>query len=254
MPRLKLTIAYTGARYAGWQIQSFTTRPGPPTIQGELEKAVERLLGRHVRILGAGRTDAGVHAEGQTAHMDIAAPAPDIHWLRAFRALLPPDIAVLAVEKAPDSFHARHSAVAKQYTYGIWKTRDYVPPRLAAYVWDHAGLDEARMEEAAAFLVGSHDFASFQNAGADGKNGTVRTVHAIQRQQVNGLHTLWHFHGNGFLKQMVRNMMGLLVYAGLGKIAPADVADMLAARSRTALPSPTAPARGLTLARVIYPG
>ena len=249
MPRLKLTIAYRGAGFAGWQVQACRL----PTVQGELERAAERILGMHVHIQGAGRTDAGVHAEGQVAHMDIPDLPREIRWQRAFRSLLPPDIAVLAVEEVHPSFHAQHSALAKQYVYAVWKTRDYAPPRLADYVWELGGMDEARMEKAAAHLVGVHDFSSFRNAGADMKSDAIRTIHAIRRRPVNGLLTLWHFQGNGFLKQMARNMMGLLAYAGLEKIAPEEVPAILAARNRAALPSPTAPARGLTLTGVIYP-
>ncbi len=250
MPRLKLTVAYVGTAFAGWQIQA-KAPARPRTVQEELEKAVAALTGGHVRVHGAGRTDSGVHAEAQVAHLDLPTPSRPVDWLRAFNALLPQDLSVLAVEKVTEDFHARFSATGKHYAYALWLARCAVPPRLRPFVWECGPLDLPAMEEAALHLIGTHDFASFRNAGTDVET-SVRTLRSIQREELSPLHHIWHFQGNGFLKQMVRNLMGLLVSVGRGKTAPAEVPGLLAAQDRTALPSATAPAKGLTLVRVLY--
>lgn len=251
MPRLKLTVAYVGTDFAGWQIQEFKTRARPRTVQGELEKAVAVLTGQPVRVHGSGRTDSGVHAEAQIAHLDVPDTGRSINWMRSFAALLPHDLSVLAVEEAPEKFHSRFDAVGKQYSYALWLDRPAVPPRLRPFVWETGPLDRTAMEQAANALLGEHDFSSFRNAGAD-ISGSVRTIHSIRCEALSPAHQLWHFEASGFLKQMVRNLMGLLVYAGRGKIAPDTISGVIAAQNRRALPSPTAPAKGLTLVRVLY--
>lgn len=256
MTRLKLTVAYTGSAYAGWQIQA--REAGEDTIQGQLERALERVAGCPARVHGAGRTDAGVHAEGQVAHVDV--PDSRVDWRRALNAHLPRDIRVLAAEAAPSGFHARYSAVGKWYAYGLYCGHEPVPPRLEPFVWAVPRLDTCAMESVAALLTGRHDFASFQNAGTPVAN-TVRTITAIRREAGSAAPfscppawpvETWFFHGDGFLKQMVRNLVGLLVWAGRGKVDAQRAAVWLAAGDRRAVTSPTAPAKGLTLMRVEY--
>ncbi len=261
MSRLKLTLAYEGTRYAGWQLQSPGDRPEPATVQGELERAVASIAGRRIPLHAAGRTDAGVHAEGQVCHLDLPEDGnASLDWKRALNALLPFDIRIMQAERVPLSFHARNSAVGKRYAYSLWMHRDKALPRIRNFVWSTPALDLARMREASAHLLGERDFASFQNTGTPMKS-TVRSLFSLDFRQgmVAGLVCPpdWPvvtlvFEGNGFLKQMVRNLTGLLVWTGLGKIAPAAVPGILAARKRAALPSPSAPACGLTLLDVFY--
>lgn len=258
LTRLKLTLSYTGTAYAGWQIQSEKQRR--PTVQGEIEKALNRVAGRSVRVHGSGRTDSGVHAEGQTAHADVPRKTR-MDWRRALNVSLPRDIRVLEAREVPGDFHARHDAVGKLYAYTLYMDRSGTPPRLAPFAWTTPALDLTAMEKVAALLTGTHDFASFRNVGTPVTN-TVRTIWSIQC--VSGRAgpfvcpedwpaATWFFHGDGFLKQMVRNLMGAIVWAGLGKLRAADVAAGLAAKDRKAVSSPTAPPEGLTLARVEYP-
>lgn len=257
--RLKLTISYAGTAYAGWQIQAASQAQS--TVQKELETALSRIAGRAVRVHGAGRTDSGVHAEGQAAHADV--PRRDgFDWQKALNATLPRDIRILNACIVPDAFHARYSATGKLYAYSLFIGMGNTPPRLAPFVWTTPPLDTAAMAEAAAILTGSHDFAAFQNTGTPVKD-TVRNLWRIQCETgVSGPFRCpedwpvmtWFFHGNGFLKQMVRNLMGLMVWVGLGKLGTADVAACLAGKDRTAVPSPTAPPEGLTLMRVEYAG
>ncbi|MCC8193241.1 MAG: tRNA pseudouridine(38-40) synthase TruA [Deltaproteobacteria bacterium] len=256
--RLKLTLSYLGCAYAGWQIQADT--PGTGTVQGELERALGSIAGHPVRVHGAGRTDSGVHAEGQVAHADV--PDKPVDWRRALNAKLPRDIRVLSAEPVSGDFHARFDAVGKLYAYTLFSGSCPVSPRLEPFVWTTPPLDLASMAAAAGVLTGRHDFASFRNTGTPGSD-TVREIWSIRHEAglagsfrcpENWPVSTWFFHGNGFLKQMVRNLMGVMVWAGLGRVAPDDVAACLAAKDRQAVPSPTAPARGLTLMRVEYPG
>lgn len=259
MQRLKLTIAYVGTRFSGWQLQDYKTRKQPRTVQGELETVIRRLLGSRgpgpddapLRVFGAGRTDAGVHAEGQVAHLDIPDDVRLEDWPRGFSALLPPDMAVTSIERAAPDFHARSSAIGKRYSYEVWLDRSHLPPRLRDFTWQTGPLDIAAMEQAVSPLLGTHDFASFQNSGSEVKT-TTRTITSIQCENIGPSRLLWHFEADGFLKQMVRNLMGLLVQVGQGKLEADRVPDFLAARNRQALPSPTAPAQGLTLMKVFY--
>lgn len=257
MKRLKLTLAYTGAAYAGWQIQAAGQRKS--TIQEELEKVLTRLAGIPVRVHGAGRTDSGVHAEGQVAHVDV--PDKNVDWARALNALLPVDIRVMKVERVPGDFHSRYDAAGKLYAYTLYMGPDPVPPRLEPYVWHTPVLNLVAMDAAAAILTGRHDFASFQNTGTPVAD-TTRTVWSITREYgVAGPAccledqpvATWFFHGEGFLKQMVRNLMALLVHAGQGKAGPDEIRRYLEAKDRRLVPVATAPAKGLTLLRVEYP-
>lgn len=246
MPRIRLTLAYTGTHYHGWQLQAHG-----PTIQGTVEAALERLVGVPTRVHGAGRTDAGVHAVGQVAHFDVAHEKRHIPWQRALNAVLPGDICVREAGEVDADFHARFSATAKEYSYTLWTEPAFVLPQRRPFTWATGPLDLAAMDAAARHLVGTHDFASFQNAGTPVQD-TCRTLTTITRSPGP---TPWEwtlrFEANGFLKQMVRNIVGLLVAVGRGRITEAAVPGILAARDRKAAPS-TAPAQGLCLEWVRY--
>ena len=259
MPRLKLTVAYEGTRYEGWQLQ--TRRGEPPlTIQGELERALAHILGRRAPVHGAGRTDGGVHAEAQVCHVDIPARNVGVDWMQAVNMQLADDVRVLDVEWVDESFHARRSAVGKRYAYTLWMGRHKAPPRLQAFVWSCPALDWTRIAPTIPKLVGEHDFASFQNSGAK----VAHTVRALRKVDILPGHAAnlvcppdWPvvtliFEGNGFLKQMVRNLVGLLVWVGQGKLSAQDIPAVMTAKNRRALASPSAPARGLTLLEVLY--
>lgn len=247
MGRIKLTLAYDGTDFSGWQLQ-----PGCRTVQGALERAISGVVKKPVRVHGSGRTDAGVHALGQVAHFDAPESSGHIPWKKALNPNLPGDVRVLSAEAVPDSFHARYSALSKTYSYCLWLDRDGLLPQRRRFVWACGGLDLAAMAEAATVLLGEHDFAAFQNTGTDVKT-TVREVTAID--QVSGEYpdeVVWRFTATGFLKQMVRNMVGCLVEAGRGRIAPEQVRAVLKGCDRTQAP-PTAPPQGLTLESVEYP-
>ncbi len=246
MPRIRLTLAYTGTHYHGWQLQ----RSGP-TVQGVLENALQRLAGQPVRVHGAGRTDAGVHALGQVAHFDIPDHRGHLPWQRALNALLPDDICVRQAETVPPDFHARFSATAKEYTYTLWTEANFLLPQRRPWTWAVGPLDLAALDAAATYLLGTHDFASFQNTGTP-ITDTCRTLMLLTREPGP---TPWEitlrFRANGFLKQMVRNLVGLLVAISQGRLTPTVIPDILAARNRAAAPA-TVPPQGLCLERVFY--
>ena len=257
--RLRLTLAYEGTRYAGWQMQA-PCPGGKETVQAAVERALAGIIGSRVPVHAAGRTDAGVHAEAQVCHADVPIKRAGMDWVRALNTKLEPDIRIFRGEIVPRSFHSRKNAKAKVYAYSLWTGRNKALPRVQAFVWSVPALDVSSMTEAAAHLLGRHDFSSFQNTGTPLRD-TVREI--ITLDMVPGrigplacprewpVFTLL-VRGDGFLKQMVRNIAGMLVWAGLGKVRPADVPGILAARDRRALPSPSAPAQGLTLMEVIY--
>ncbi len=269
MARIKLVIAYTGTDFVGWQIQSAglthlsCSAGGQRTVQQALEQAVYAMLGTPVRIHGSGRTDSGVHAEGQVAHMDVPDAKAMLDWRRALNAHLPKDIAVLDARVVSNAFHARFDAIKKRYTYRLWLSRDFVLPQRRPFVHAVGQLDIAAMDAAARHMTGRQDYASVQNAGTD-PSSTIRTVYAITRTEAffatNGttdhtpmpLELAWHFEADGFLKQMVRNMMGLLLWVGTGKCHPDQIPAIMTSRDR-AQAAPTAPAHGLTLKYVLYP-
>jgi len=247
MPRFLLTLAYDGTDFSGWQLQA-----GDRTVQGEVEASLARLVGAPVRVHGSGRTDAGVHALGQTAHFDCPEERAAVPWQRALNATLPPDVRVLRCDRVAADFHARYHALAKTYEYGLWHQGGFCLPQRRRFVWNCGPLDFAAMDEASRLLAGTHDFAAFQNTGTPVKS-TIRTVSDISRHPgPTPSETVWRFTADGFLKQMVRNLMGCLVACGRGRIAPADAARILGGADRALAPA-TAPARGLTLIGVAYP-
>ncbi|SIO01056.1 tRNA pseudouridine(38-40) synthase TruA [Halodesulfovibrio marinisediminis] len=257
MPRIKITVAYIGTRYVGWQIQPPKVEHPQPTIQGEIEKVLTAVTGTLVRVHGSGRTDSGVHADAQVAHFDLPEKWARVNWQKVFTTKLPHDIAVTSVETIDDEFHSRFSSIGKSYTYTLWLNNKYVLPARYPFVWKTGPLDIAAMETAAESLTGEHDFASFQNIGTD-ITRTVRTMTRIshncpdyaQRESLPD-ELVWTFEATGFLKQMVRNLMGTLVACGRHKITPESVLDILAAKDRTVAPA-TAPACGLCMHKVFY--
>jgi len=248
LPRLKLVVAYEGTDFAGWQFQ-----PEQRTVQGELERALSSICGRDVRVHGAGRTDAGVHALGQVAHCDVPERRAGVDWPRALSSMLPDDLAVLAAEPAAQDFHARKHALSKTYVYSLAVERRYDLPQRRRFAWATGPLDKTAMKRAAAHLVGRRDFAGFMNLGTP-VHSTVRALELAEgRAGTFPGEVDWVFKADGFLKQMVRNMVGLLAEVGRGKLDPDRVPQVLALADRDKAPYATAPAHGLCLARVAYP-
>jgi tRNA pseudouridine38-40 synthase len=261
----KLTLAYDGTAYHGWQVQ-----PGLSTVQGTLADAIERLTGERVLPQGSGRTDAGVHALAQVASCVLEASIPPANLLRALNRVLPQCIRVRSAEHVPEDFHARHSAIAKTYEYRIFPlpteggslevdAGSICEPFLSRYVWScpwPVSLD--LLNDAAAHILGTHDFASFaasdpdlQTRGAQPKPPPIRTIHRSSWQLRDGL-AVYRVTGSGFLHHMVRNLVGTFVQAGAGRLDPETIPSILGARDRSAA-GPTAPAQGLFLVSVEYP-
>ena len=240
----KLTIAYDGTDYVGWQRQATG-----PSIQGLLEDALKPIEGAAVTVHGAGRTDAGVHALAQVASVQLTAAIDAATLGRALNAVLPPDVRVVGVEETASDFHARFSAIGKRYEYRVVNGA-VVLPFDHRYVWHvPQRLDIRAMTEASKALVGRHDFGAFQAAG-QATHSTERTIQSIEWRDASPRLTL-HIQGDGFLRHMVRTIVGTLVEVGLGRRDAADVARILASRDRSQAGA-TAPAKGLFLAAVLY--
>jgi len=271
----KLTLAYDGTPFRGWQVQ-----PGEITVQGELQAALGRITGESPLPQGSGRTDAGVHALGQVASFALAAPIPAESLHRALNRTLPPSIRILETKKVPGTFHARHSAVAKTYEYRIFRGA-LCPPFLARYVYACAWpMDVAALEESARAFFGEHDFLSFAAVDPDlasrrmdadappegeptpragfqidpAATATVRKIFLSgweERQTETGPLLVYRVRGNGFLHHMVRNLVGTMLEVGRGHLNAGEIPGIFAARCR-AVAGPTAPARGLFLHSVEY--
>ncbi len=247
MRTLRLTIAYDGAEFAGWQLQS-----NARTVQGVIEQGLARLCGLPLRPNAAGRTDSGVHASGQV--LSLALPdgldLPAKAFVYGLNRFLPEDVAVLAAAEAPEGFDARRDAVAKHYRYRILNrtTRHPLLRRSHWLIYRRLAID--RMREAAAALLGRHDFAAFRASDCQAKS-TIRRLDRLEL--VAGVPDEWIFEveGPAFLKHMVRNLVGTLVEVGYGQRSPADIQRLLASRDRR-LAGRTAPAHGLTLVSVKY--
>jgi tRNA pseudouridine38-40 synthase len=255
MPAFRLTLAYDGTGFEGWQSQS---RGSARTVQGEVESALRRLSGgERVALCAAGRTDSGVHALGQVVSfsLDRGIQAGDL--LRALNGMLPHDVRVLEAALAPESFHARRSARSKLYRYLLDTGPLQLPTRRPWAGHTPWRLDEARVREAAGLYIGRHDFASVASAGGSALT-TIRTVTRSEARFLEpeapgpGPTLLYEVEADGFLRRMVRSLVGGLVAAGRGAVSVADLRRALEARDRRAWPPP-AEARGLALVRVDYP-
>jgi tRNA pseudouridine38-40 synthase len=274
LPSFKITLAYDGAEFSGWQAQ-----PGRRTVQGELERAWLEITGETVRLNAAGRTDAGVHAAGQVVSVESATNIPPESLVHALNSKLPEDAAVQLVERVADGFHATHDAKFKRYRYTIFN--DARRPVFARkYAWHiPPPLDVAAMQAGGAQMIGTHDFACFQSVGSE-RESTVRTIFAVDVLSSsapgsargsatlsktlcpNELHTdpraepgarvvTIDVEGDGFLYNMVRTIAGTLVEVGRGKRPPEWVAEVIAAKDRCAA-GQTAPAHGLCMQWVAY--
>jgi tRNA pseudouridine38-40 synthase len=281
MTHWKLTLAYDGTSFHGWQIQ-----PGLATVQGLLSDALFRIAGERVLPQGSGRTDAGVHALGQVASFSLGASIPASNLHRALNDVLPASVRVLAAENVSADFHARHSAVAKTYEYRIFplrarrvagadslrsETGNICPPMLAPYVWPcRWPLDLDALKESSGHVAGEHDFTSFAASDPDAamrtslsaretegsspedlRASSVRRISQSEWDEADGL-LIYRVTANGFLHHMVRNLVGTFVECGAGRLAPSTIPEILAACNRSAA-GPTAPASGLFLVSVEYP-
>ncbi len=248
MRRLKLTVEYDGTDFRGYQVQG----QGERTVQSVLGQAVSTLVPREkITLHGAGRTDVGVHALGQVVSFETESALPTERWAIALNSLLPRDIAVARVEEAAPDFHARFSARQRTYGYLIWtrRTRSAIWGRYSLHC--RRPLNVTLMRQAAAPLVGAHDFASFARAGGNPGRTTTRDLYRLSvRQMRNGL--LVTVTANGFLRSMVRNLVGGLVTVGVGDLPPTALEEILALRDRARNPIQPAVPQGLCLLRVDY--
>jgi tRNA pseudouridine38-40 synthase len=244
MSTVKLVLEYDGTCYAGWQRQ-----PDHPTIQEAIERAIHQVSQTTVSVIGAGRTDSGVHALGQVASFRTDRDWPASNWMRALNAVLPKDIAVRSSALMDDRFHAQHDARGKLYTYRILH-RPARPTVDRAFVWHiYRPLNEVAMQQSAATLIGSQDFSSFEGSLTDSSNPICH----LQRLTVirHDDQILIEVYADRFLKHMVRAIVGTVVEVGLGKRTPDSLTEVLRARDRSAA-GQTAPPHGLCLMRVDY--
>jgi len=240
----RLALAYRGAAYAGWQRQANAL-----AVQQVVEEALSRLLGRAVRAVGASRTDAGVHARGQVAHLALPAPFPERGLVGGTNRLLPADVRVLAAERVGAGFHARSSARSKVYSYGFVRCRVLSPLDALFAIAVPPRIDPATMEEACRRLPGRHDFSAFALAGGSHRDPHRRVLSADLREE--GPRLVFEIEGDGFLRGMVRSIVGTLIEVGLGRRSEESFAELLSGRPRAAA-GPTAPPQGLVLERVVY--
>jgi tRNA pseudouridine38-40 synthase len=244
MPRLALGLAYDGVAWQGWQ-----TQPHHRTVQDQLEAALAQFLAAPASTVCAGRTDAGVHAAMQVIHLDTEAQRRPESWVRGLNALLPSSVAVRWAQPVPDAFHARFSALSRTYTYLLWNDR--VRPALWAgrAGWCFHALDVAAMRDAAARLLGEHDFSSFRSSQCQARH-PVRTLTQLDIEE-RGPFLVFTLRANAFLHHMVRNIMGALLQVGQGRQAPQWMEELLRARDRTR-GAPTFMPDGLYLSAIEY--
>lgn len=244
--RYRLVVEYDGAGFTGWQVQT----SGMRTVQGALEAAIARVTSESPRVSGSGRTDKGVHALGQVASF-VLETQREADWLSAaLNGVLPPDVAIRQLEAVELAFDPRRDARAKRYRYELWNARVRSPVRAARMYHVPYALDAAALREASSVLAGPHDFASFQAAGSP-IEATERTLLAVTIHGCPGGELAFEFEGTGFLRHMVRILVGTLLEVGEGKRTPESLVQVLAAKDRTAA-GPTAPAHALTLLWVRY--
>jgi tRNA pseudouridine38-40 synthase len=262
MRSIKLVLAYDGTDFHGWQVQ-----PGKPTIQGAVNDVLRRITQEKITVHGAGRTDAGVHAEGQVAHFKTLSEMGAREFQRALNALLPPAIRVVGAEEAERNFHARHQAVVKTYSYRIYRGA-IVPPFLWRYVLHYPYLlDEEAMSRAARVFEGEHDFTSFSAPGGADAEGQEEKRSPVKRIIESAFHVarndaetsgaqssyelIYTVRGRSFLRYMVRKLVGTLLEVGRGRMSEQDIVALFALRDRSKS-GPTVPPHGLTMKRVDY--
>jgi len=244
--RYKIKVAYDGTNFAGWQVQ-----PDRRTIQGEIERLIAQMTSqKKVRVESSGRTDAGVHAREQVAHFDLKKPVDPKYFQYGLNAQLDRDIRILTCKKVHPDFHARYSAVGKEYRYFIYNG-PIVPPTKRLYrLHVSRPLDVERMRAAAALLLGEHDFAAFSANPKREVSGTVRTIYSFYVRK-HGADITLEVRGNGFLYKMVRSLAGFLIDVGIGRRDPEFAHDIFAHGKRTAVVQ-TAQPHGLFLWKVFY--
>jgi len=250
MRNIRLVLAYDGTDFCGWQRQ-----PDAPTIQVCLEDAIQRLTGAPAQVCGSGRTDAGVHASHQVANFHTASTIPCRNFVKALNDLLPPTVRIITADDVASTFHARYDVLRKTYRYRLALT-PVCSPLLWRFVYHHPyPLDREQMSRAARLLEGEHDFSSFAAADGEESEEVKSRVRIILRSRFlwrpRSSMLVYEVIGNGFLRYMVRNIVGTLIEVGKGKLAPHDILKILAACDRTQA-GPTAPAQGLCLMNVEY--
>lgn len=251
---IRLLIAYDGGTYQGWQRQSRGI-----TVQGELEKRLALLCTEPISLHGAGRTDAGVHALGMVAHFHTTTTIPVIAFSKGLNSLLPHDIRILGAETASSDFHSRYNALGKTYRYDFFTGSLQMPSTRLYRAHLPGTFNPNRLAAALELLIGTHDFSSFERTGSRDRNavggrGAIRTLIQASCFPQLGCPDCWSLRitGDGFLRQMVRNIAGTLIQIGQGKRPPEGLATILAARDRQCA-GPTAPACGLFLEKIYYP-
>ncbi len=248
--RIRLTIAFDGSVYAGWQRQRAVT-----TIQGVLEEKIAALAGERVNLHGAGRTDAGVHALAMEAHFDITCNVPCRAFRYGLNSMLPPDIRIQRAHEVDFNFHARRSAVGKCYFYQFCRDEFLLPTDRLYWVGIKKSFDSKQMEKCLPFIIGIHDFSSFEAVGSRDPQrpgrGAVRRVFSAGFEDKGGGKYRFIICGDGFLRHMVRNIVGTLLEVGQCRLTPDDFRDIVAARNRSTA-GPTAPAHGLFLEKIFY--
>lgn len=245
MKRIRLVVAYDGSNYHGWQIQ-----PGRVTIESRLNEALTRLLGEPIQVIGASRTDSGVHARGNVAVFDTMHRMPGDKICLALNQRLPEDIRVQSSEEVAPDWHPRKHRCIKTYEYKILNRRIPMPTQRFYSHFCHYPLDIGKMAQAADLLTGEHDFKSFCNVHTQ-VTDTVRCIYALDIKRDEDDMITIRVTGNGFLYNMIRIIAGTLMAVGMGQLDPPDLGRILEARSRCAA-GPTAPARGLTLVSMKY--
>jgi len=248
---IKLVISYDGTHFSGWQRQR-----NAPTIQGEIERYLNLMTRESIALHGAGRTDAGVHAAGMVAHFTTTATISCDDFLHGLNSMLPGSIRILAAEEVDPNFHARYSAIGKRYQYTLYTGKIH-PPHLRLYsVHITSELNITAIQICLKHLCGTHDFSSFENSGSRDKSncsgrGAVRTIYHAEIIESSPDQLIFQFIGDGFLRNMVRNLVGTLLEVGRGKFSTEAFSEILEAKDRT-MAGRTAPAHGLFLKEVIY--
>ncbi|MCI5640098.1 MAG: tRNA pseudouridine(38-40) synthase TruA [Lachnospiraceae bacterium] len=245
MKRIKLVVAYDGTAYHGWQLQ-----PKEVTIEGKLNEALQQLTGETIQVIGASRTDAGVHALGNVAVFDTESRIPAEKFSYALNQRLPADIVVQSSQEVAADFHPRHCDCRKTYEYMILNRPFPLPEYRNTAYFCYGDIQINKMQEAAQAFIGEHDFAGFCSAGAQVKT-TVRTIYSLEVQRIDQDRICIRVQGSGFLYNMVRIIAGTLLQVGQGKINPSDMERIIASCDRSQA-GPTAPPQGLRLVEIKY--